>query len=110
MSAARAQQVYGRFKDYGDSKEEIVRNWEHKQDEKRKKHEELEAWIRKRAGGREYAIRNGAAEVFLTEITGSGGDMVYRYGSKEIRDALMFTREEATRIARERKAVVCWVP
>lgn len=110
LAPARAQQIYGKYKDYGDSKEEIVRNWEQKQDEKKRKNEELEAWIRKRAGGREYAIRNGVAEVFLTEISGSGGDVVYRYGSKEIRDALMFTKAEATRIARERKAVMCWVP
>lgn len=110
VSAQRAQQICNRFKRYGGTKEEIVRNWEQKQDEKKRKNEEMDAWIRKREGGREYAIRNGAAEMFLTEISGSGGDMVYRYGSKEIRDALMFTLEEAKRIARARKAVVCWVP
>jgi hypothetical protein len=110
VSAQRAQQIYNRLKDYGDSKKEIIRSWEQKQEEKKKKDEEMTAWIRKREGGREYAIRNGAAEMFLTEISGSGGETVYIYGSKEIRDALMFTLEEAKRIARARKAVVCWVP
>lgn len=110
VSAQRAQQIYNRFKRYGETKEEIVRSWEQKQEEKKKKDEEMTAWIRKREGGREYAIRNGAAEVFLTEIKGIGGDTVYKYGSTEIRDAMLFTLEEAKRIAKQRKAVVCWVP
>ena len=107
---SRIQAIFGRFKRYGDTKEEIIRNWEKRQEERQKQWEASKAYREKRRGGRQYAIRNGAAEVYLTEIKGTGGDTVYKYGSKEIRDALYFTLEEARKIARERKAVVCWVP
>ena len=110
LSNSRVQEICRRFKDYGNTKEEILRNWEKRQKERQKKWEAAETYREKRRGGRHYAIRNGAAEVFLTEIKGTGGDTVYKYGSKEIRDALYFTLEEARKIARERKAVVCWVP
>ena len=110
VSESRAQQIYYRFRNYGNTKEEIIQNWEKRQEEKRKQWEESEAYREKRSGGREYAIRNDTAEVFLSEITGTGGDRVYRYGTKDIREALFFTMEEAKKIARERRAVVCWVP
>ena len=110
LSNSRVQEICRRFKDYGNTKEEIIRNWETRKKEQQKKWETLEAYWKKRSGGREYAIRNGTAEVYLTEITGEGYDRMYRYGTKDIRKALFFTLEEAKRIARERKAVVCWVP
>ena len=110
LSNSRVQEICRRFKDYGNTKEEIIRNWEKRKKEQQKKWETLEAYWKKRSGGREYAIRNGTAEVYLTEITGEGYDRMYRYGTKDIRKALFFTLEEAKKIARERKAVVCWVP
>ena len=109
LSNSRVQEICRRFKDYGNTKEEIIRNWEKRKKEQQKKWETLEAYWKKRSGGREYAIRNGTAEVYLTEITGEGYDRMYRYGTKDIRKALFFTLEEAKKIARERKAVVCWV-
>ena len=110
LSNSRVQEICRRFKDYGNTKEEIIRNWEKRQEERQKQWEASEAYREKRRGGRQYAIRNGAAEVYLTEITGEGYDRMYRYGTKDIRKALFFTLEEAKKIARERKAVVCWVP
>ena len=111
---SRVQEICRRFKDYGDTKEEIIRNWNRKQEEKRKRKEVWEAeykdWSKRRSGGKEFAIMNGDAEVFLTEITGEGYERMYRYGTKDIKKALFFTLEEAKKIARERKAVVCWVP
>ena len=113
ISPQRAKQICEKFSD-GDTKDEIIRNWERKQEEKRKRKEAWEAeykdWSKRRSGGKEFAIMNGDAEVFLTEITGEGYDRMYRYGTKDIKKALFFTMEEAKKIARERKAVVCWVP
>ena len=113
ISTCRAQQICTDYSD-GNTKEEIIQNWERKQEEKRKQKEawetEYKEWSKRRSGGKEYAIMNGDAEVFLTEITGEGYDRMYRYGTKDIKKALFFTLEEAKRIARERKAVVCWVP
>ena len=110
LSNPRIQEICRRFKDYGNTKEEIIRNWEKQQDEKRMQEEAWEEYHAKRRGGRHYAIRNGTAEVYLTEITGKDYDTMYRYGTKDIKKALFFTMEEAKKIARERKAVVCWVP
>ena len=107
---SRVQAIYRRFKDYGNKKEEIIRNWDKRQEERQKQWEAAEAYREKRRGERHYAIRNGAAEVFLSEIKGKGYDTIYTYNTKDIKEALFFTREEAEKIARERKAVVCWVP
>ena len=109
VSPQRAKQICEKFSD-GDTKEEIIRNWEKRQDDKRMQEEAWEEYHAKRRGGRHYAIRNGTAEVYLTEITGKDYDTMYRYGTKDIKKALFFTLEEAKKIARERKAVVCWVP
>lgn len=110
ISQSRAEKIYARYKNFGNTKEEIIRNWEQRKEERRKRDEDLEAYIEKRRGGKHYCIKNGAVEVFMTEIKGTGGDTVYKYGSTEIRDAMFFTLEEAKRIAKQRKAVVCWVP
>lgn len=108
---SRVQEICRRFKDYGDTKEEIIQNWNRKQEKRRNQYEQFRAWEEKRSGGRQYCIRNGAGDVFMTEIKeGGGGETMYRYDSTEIRDALFFTLKEARRIAKKRRAVVCWVP
>ncbi len=56
-----------------------------------------------------FAVRNGAGEMFLTEIERTGIETVYYYSSRNIADALLFTLAEAKQIARERHAVVCYV-
>ena len=115
ISPSSAQRIYSTLKDYGDTKEEIIRNWEREQEE-RKEHrmeEGLESrrMEERRDGGREYVIMNGAEDLYLTEIEWTGGcPMIYRYGSADIHDALWFTLDEAKEIARKRKARVLWVP
>ena len=110
LSNPRIQEICRRLKDYGNTKEEILRNWEKRQNERRKREEKQDKYCARREGDRKYAIRNGAADVFLTEITGKDYDTMYRYDTKDIREAMFFTLEEAKKIARERKAVVCYVP
>jgi len=61
--------------------------------------------MRKECG---YIIKNGAAEVFLTAIdTVQGHPLIYRYGSRDPKEAMRFTKDEAEEIARKRHAVVC---
>lgn len=110
LSNSRIQRIFQRFKNYGDTKEEIIRNYGKRIKERQEQWEAAETYSERRSGGREYAIRNGAGEVFLTEITGKDGDRVFKYMTKDIRQAMFFTLEEAREIAKRRKAVVCWVP
>ena len=111
VTVARAQQIYEKFKKCGHTKEEIGAAWERKQEIRKEKEAELEAWIQKREGGRHYVIMNGAEDLYLTKIEPADKHPpVYRYSSADIRDALWFTMEEARKIARERKARVIWVP
>ena len=76
--------------------------------EKKKELEEEYKRIREMRKGREYIIRNGGADLFLTAIEEvHGHPCIYRYGSKNPKEAMRFTKEEADEIARKRKAVVC---
>lgn len=59
--------------------------------------------------GRNYIIRNGAEEIFLTKIENVKGIDVYTYGSKDWKDAKRFTLTEARELARKRKAVAVWL-
>ena len=117
ITTARAQQICEKYKE-GTTKEEIIRIATEKMEARKQEQEgwkqDQERWKErrvKRAGGKEYAIRNGAAEMFLTEIvTENAFPVFYRYGSRDVNDAMLFTLEQAEEIARKRKAVVCWVP
>ena len=114
IAPQRAQQICVKFSD-GDTKEEIIRNYMQKQEEKEKKRLESSLEYRrmedKRKNGREYVIMNGAEDMYLTAIEKqSGQPTVYRYGSADIHDAMWFSLEEAKKIAGERKARALWVP
>ena len=113
ISPQRAKQICEKFSD-GDTKEEIIRNWERKQEERKAREMERSLeWKRledQRKDGREYVIMNGAEELYLTAIEKADGQTVYRYKSADIHDALWFTLEDAQRIARKRKARAMWVP
>lgn len=109
ITTARAQQICEKYKE-GTTKEDIIRIATEKI--KARKLEE-KGWKErrvKRTEGKEYAIKNGAAEMFLTEIVTDDIPYVYKYGSGDVNDAMLFTLEEAKEIARKRKAVVCYVP
>ena len=114
ISPQRAKQICEKFSD-GDTKEEIIRNWERKQEEKRERRLEENLEYRrlaeKRKSGREYVIMNGVEDLYLTAIEqAEGHPYLYRYGSADIHDALWFTLEEARKIAKQRKARAMWVP
>ena len=59
--------------------------------------------------GKNYIIRNGAGDMFLTSIETVKGIKVYTYGSNDWKKGMRFTLEEAREIARKRKAVVVWL-
>ena len=61
---------------------------------------------------REFIIKNGSAEVFLTAIEEPDRHpTVYRYGTTDPRKALRLRWADAERIARERHATICyWKP
>ena len=59
-------------------------------------------------GVKDCVIRNGAYEMYLTEII-DGPVPVYRYQSADIKDALRFTMENARRIARECHGRAIWL-
>ena len=59
--------------------------------------------------GKNYIIKNGVEDLFLTKIERVNGITVYTYGSKEWKDGLRFTLETARELARKRKAVVIWL-
>ena len=114
ISPQRAMQISVRFSD-GDTKEEIIKNWERKQAEKeeRRMEDRLEykrlADLRKE--GREYVIMNGTENLYLTEIEQTGGHpLIYHYKSSDIHDALWFTLAEAKEIARKCRARAIWAP
>lgn len=114
ISPQRAKQISEMYSD-GDTKEEIIRNWERKQEEKRERRLEENLEYRrlaeKRKNGREFVIMNGAEDLYLTAIEQEKGHpYLYRYGSADIHDALWFTLDEAKEIARKRKARAMWVP
>ena len=115
LAPARITQICKRFGKYGNTKEEIIRNYKRNQEE-RKAWEmewrlECQRMEDQRKGGKEYVIMNGAEDMYLTEIEWTGGcPIIYRYGSADIHDALWFTLEEAKEIARKRKARAMWVP
>lgn len=110
ITTARAQQICEKYKE-GTTKEEIIRIATEKMEARKQEQERWKEHQVKRAGGKEYAIRNGAAEMFLTEIvTENAFPVFYRYGSSNVNDAMLFTMEQAEEIARKRKAIVCWVP
>lgn len=74
-----------------------------------------------RERGKDYVIKNGAEDIFLTEIQGQNdspvkskkfdkfikGNPVYVYATKDPRKAMRFTLEDAQQIAKERHAKVC---
>ena len=114
ISPQWAKQICEKFSD-GDTKEEIIRNWERKQEERRERRtEEYLEYMRledRRKGGKEYVIMNGAEDLYLTAIERADGHpLIYRYASADIHDALWFTLEEAKKIAKQRKARAFWVP
>ena len=114
ISPQRAKQICEKFSD-GDTKEEIIRNWERKQEERRERRMEEGLEYRRRAdrlkAGKEYVVMNGAEDLYLTAIEkAERHPVIYRYGSKDINDALWFTLEEAKEIARKRHARAMWVP
>ena len=114
ISPARAQQICKQFSD-GNTKEEIIRNWDRKQEQRReRKMEEHLEYMRmrdKRKSGKEYVVMNGAEDLYLTAIEPADRHpQVYRYGSADIHGALWFTLEEAKEIARKRRARAMWVP
>ena len=109
-----ARQICMKYSD-GETKEEIIQNWERKQEELKEKRMEEGLEYRRVAerikAGKEYVILNGAEDLYLTAIEQpTGHPKIYRYGSADIKDALWFTLEEAKRIARKRKARAIWVP
>lgn len=60
------------------------------------------------ADPREFIIRNGSADVFLTEIMEvKHHPLIYRYATTDPRKALRLRWADAERIARERHAVIC---
>ena len=114
VSPQRAKQICEKFSD-GDTKEEIIRNWERKQEERRERrteeHLEYMRLMDRRKGGKEYVIMNGAEDLYMTAIERADGHpLIYRYASADIHDALWFTLEEAKKIAKQRKARAFWVP
>ena len=114
ISPQRAKQICDKYSD-GETKEEIIRNWELKQEKKKERQMEEGLEYRrlaeKRKSGREYVIMNGAEDLYLTAIERADGHpLIYRYGSADIHDVLWFTLDEAKEIARKRKARVMWVP
>lgn len=113
VSQPRIVQICANFSD-GDTKEEIIRNYKRKQEERKAREMEwrleCQRMADKRKGGKEYVILNGAEDLYLTAIEQAEGQEVYRYKSADIHDAMWFTLEEARRIARKRKAMAMWVP
>lgn len=110
ISVPRAKQICDRFSD-GDTKEEIIRNWEKNQEDRMEAHLEYMRMADKRRGGKEFVIMNGAADLYLTAIEPADKHpVVYRYGSANIHEALWFTEKDAKEIARKRKARAMWVP
>jgi uncharacterized protein (DUF433 family) len=113
VSQPRIVQICENFSD-GDTKEEIIRNYKRKQEERKAREMERRLECQRledqRKGGKEYVILNGAEELYLTAIEQADGQTVYRYKSADIHDALWFTLEDARRIARKRKARAIWVP
>ena len=111
LAPARITQICKRFGKYGNTKEEIIRNWEREEEGRAEERLEQRRMNDLRKDGREYVIMNGAEDMYLTEIEWTGGcPMIYRYGSADIHDAMWFTMDEAKEIARKRKARVLWVP
>lgn len=114
ISPQRVMQICVKYSD-GDTKEEIIRNYERELEEKRERTVEERMEYRlmadKRKDGREYVIMNGAEDLYLTAIeTPQGHPLIYRYASANIHDALWFTLEEAQELARKRRARAMWVP
>lgn len=114
VSLQRIDAICKKFSD-GETKEEIIRNWERKQEEKKKKQMEMSLEFKrlaeKRKDGREYVIMNGEENLYLTKIEPADKHpVIYVYGSANIHDALWFTLEEAKEIAKKRKAMALWVP
>ena len=109
ISTARARQICTAFSN-GDTKDEIIRNWEKKQEKKFETELEYRRMADLRRGGKEYVIMNGAEDLYLTAIEKADKHPpVYRYASADIHDALWFTLEEAKRIAKKRRARAIWV-
>lgn len=111
IAPARVREICNRFGKYGDTKEEIIRNWEREEEERVENRLEYKRMADMRKEGREYVIMNGAANLYLTAIEKpEGHPPIYRYRSADIHDALWFTLEKAKQIARERHGRAMWVP
>ena len=111
LAPARITQICKRFEKYGNTKEEIIRNWEREEEGRAEERLEQRRMNDLRKDGREYVIMNGAEDMYLTEIEWTGTQpIIYTYGSADIHDALWLTLDEAKEIARKRKARVLWVP
>lgn len=55
---------------------------------------------------KDWVIKNGGAEVYLTSIeTVKNHPIIYHYNTKDPKEAMRFTEEEAREIAQARKAL-----
>ena len=67
LAPARITQICKRFGKYGNTKEEIIRNWEREEEGRAEERLELRRMNDLRKDGREYVIMNGAEDMYLTE-------------------------------------------